>query len=290
MDNTDIAFARLFPALSAGPFPAPPLPNSSSPLQHGPHSQAMDRPQDMGVGAQAQTHVHGTTLFVPILSQSYPSSPFPSLSPNSQLALIQRLQQKVQQHERQIACLFQLTQLLQQILVVQQHQHQQQQQEQEQRSTQPMAILHSPQFSYPQTSSRQTGLLNGEQQLIQSWSEETPSPFIQIGQSLEEQLEQQNSLKNNKVLPPTQGGRGEEEESEDEIQIGCEIHGTTSVKRTQKIPLELKLEIIVCWEAGEIESMGALSRRFGVSKTTAHRIIKDRQMLKNRANGRSTEE
>jgi hypothetical protein len=170
MDNTDITFARLFPVLSAGPFPAPPLPNPPS-LLNGPHSQAIDRPQDTGVGAQAQTHVHGTTLFTPILSQSYPPSPFPSLTANSQLALIQRLQQKVLQNERQIARLIQLTQLLQQILVQQYH-HQQQQQEQEQYSPQPMTILHSPQFSYPPTPSRQTGLLNGEQQLIQSWSGE----------------------------------------------------------------------------------------------------------------------
>jgi Mor family transcriptional regulator len=59
--------------------------------------------------------------------------------------------------------------------------------------------------------------------------------------------------------------------------------GTTRGKRPQKkISLELKLEIISCWERRS-RSRAELSKKYGVSKTTAHRIIKDRQTLKDLA-------
>lgn len=101
-------------------------------------------------------------------------------------------------------------------------------------------------------------------------------PYIHLDHNLEEQGAQQDSVTNNQVLNPIHAEHDDEEEGEG---------SATRAKRTQrKIPLQLKVEIIECWLARRIRSRAAISKKFGVSKTTAHRIITHRHDILQLAN------
>ncbi|KAF9345270.1 hypothetical protein BGX34_004893 [Mortierella sp. NVP85] len=169
----------------------------------------------------------------------------------------QRQQQQLQQQQQQK----QIAQLELQLHFTLQWM-QQQQQEQEQ--------------SWQRTPSLGPSL-QGNEEPLQSWSAEA-------GHSLGEQCAQQEPSSNGQDLLPALNGQGEEEEETEEGLPTSPKHHAPKAKRIPKIPLTRKLEIVTCWEARSVKSRAALSKKFGVSKTTAHRIIKDKEILKKLAN------
>jgi hypothetical protein len=158
MDNTDITSALLSNILSADPFATPPA-SFRLPIQD------MTSSRDAGI---SQCRSHSTAGFIP-MSEGYAQSPYPPHTPDPQLALV-TLQQKVQQHELQIA-------QLQQMLLQQQQQQQQQQQHQHRQHTQHITVYQPSISLQPQTLSQQPGSLSGEHQhqLIHTWSTEVMS-------------------------------------------------------------------------------------------------------------------
>ncbi|KAK3809240.1 MAG: hypothetical protein J3Q66DRAFT_391577 [Benniella sp.] len=106
------------------------------------------------------------------------------------------------------------------------------------------------------------------------------SPFVQAGHSLGEQYAQQEPSSSDQDLLLALNEQGEEEETEEEELPTSPKRHIPKAKRIQKIPLKRKLEIVTCWEARSVKSRAALSKKFGVSKTTAHRIIENKEILK----------
>ncbi|KAF9363395.1 hypothetical protein BGX34_004214 [Mortierella sp. NVP85] len=224
--------------------------------------------------AQAQQiSSFNTAVFGSMPAQSYPQPLYPHLTTDPQQTLMtlhqqyqhQYLQHYLQQQQLQLAQQQQqITQQQQNIqLALQQHQQQQQ----------VIPVLTTPMSSHLPTLSEPLGLLDCEGQ----W----PSWSTEIDLSQEEIFTQQGSSNNPEVAPATTHGQIKKEESEEKHQIGSESPRTKS-KRNQKISDQCKLDIIACHEASGDESLAKLGKRFGVSKTSVHRIINNTRTQKPR--------
>ncbi|KAK3809232.1 MAG: hypothetical protein J3Q66DRAFT_405257 [Benniella sp.] len=246
---------------------------------------------DINFMAQALNLPHGT-LSTPVLTQghaqqyrssleqSYAVLSWPFTPESTPFMTLQRLLAQLQQ------------QLSQQQQQIQQIQFMQQQ------YAQSTVFPQSPLFSHPQTLPQQHSLLDDELPSIQpglgvplenqdggdqsQYQEElrmtdllfTPElsrgPLPMIDHSLEVPHGQGTSSSNEDLVSATHG-RSEEE-----------THTTTRPKRPRK-PLQIRrrLEVIDYWETSEDKSITALSRVFGIPRSTLYGIISARDELKN---------
>ncbi|KAK3809233.1 MAG: hypothetical protein J3Q66DRAFT_353259 [Benniella sp.] len=264
--------------------------------------------------AQAQQiPSYNTALFGSMPTQSYSQPLYPHLTTDPQQTLMTLHQQY--QHQ----CLQQYLQQQQLQLAQQQQQITQQQQNIQLalQQQQTIPVLTTPMSSHLSTFPEPLGLLNREEQwpswstetsqlsvdqgLLGHWNQEeqhitnllfTPDPshaphittipfFTQIDSSQGGGFTQQGSSNNLEVALATTHGQIKKEESEEKPQIGSESPRTKS-KRNQKISDQCRLDILAHHEASGDESLAKLGKRFGVSKTSVHRIINNTRTQKPR--------